>query len=76
MQNVEKLRAKIKKAMNNWNERGPIVVDREKLSKADVDMILLYCSAYERVQGINSLMKPRGGVAEVLSKNGIIWGEE
>ena len=45
------------------------------VSRADLETVVLYCQTIATYGGYTGeLMKPRGTVAEVLSKNGLVEG--
>lgn len=61
----------IEKAIDRWNERSMFTIKGVKnLSRADLDTIILYAEYFDG-QGFPGLMKPLGGVREVLSKYGM-----
>lgn len=64
----------IDNAIRKWNERSNFTLKGVKnLSRSDLDTLLLYAEYIEKHGTYEGyLMKPRGAVAEVLEKYGLI----
>lgn len=70
---VNKLKDDIRKKLDNWNERSNFTLKGVKnLSRSDLDTIILYADTIARQGNYDGLMKPLGGVGEVLSAYGLI----
>ena len=72
-ENAQKLIKTINQKINSWNERSGFTIHGVKnLSRADLDMIKLYCQNVINYGDYRGLMKPLGSEKEVLEKAGIV----
>jgi hypothetical protein len=72
MNNAEKLIKEIERKKEKWNERSQFTFKKVgNLSMSDLDTIKIYAETFNRTGRFEGLMKPIGGVKEVLSMYGI-----
>lgn len=71
--NAERLLRDVDKKVMSWNECSSFTMKGVKnLSFSDMEMLALYAETYLNQGSINSLMRPFGGVGEVLVKYGLM----
>lgn len=68
---IEGLIAKCNSAMIKNEYRVSTINGVKNLSRSDLDCIVLYCETFLEQGSIRSLMKPLGGIGEVLASIGI-----
>ena len=73
IKNAEKLIRDIDKEIENWDERSQFKLKGVgNLSFSDMDILKLYAETCIRTGSFRGLMEPRGEIAKVLSKYGIV----
>lgn len=71
--NAEKLIRDVDKKIMSWDERSSFTIKGVKnLSYSDMETFILYAETYLRYGSVDSLMRPFGGVGEVLEKYGLL----
>ena len=71
-ENAQKLINTINQKINNWNERSSFTIHGVKnLSRADLDMIKIFCEEIVEFGELIQGLKPMGSEKEVLEKAGI-----
>lgn len=72
MKKAHELIQEIEKKRKNWDERSQFKIKGVgNLSCSDLDTIELYAETYLQSGNLSALMRPLGGIAQVLKAYGI-----
>lgn len=72
MKKAKELLQVIEKKKDSWDERSQFKIKGVgNLSRSDLDTIQLYAETYIQSGNLSALMRPLGGIAQVLKAYGI-----